>query len=166
MPCLAKLSSRFFGTGSVKVRLKAISSCQLMRTSPTTPCPCIRRAQSAASAPLTSIFLGSQPRSAQVPPNGRWSIIATERPAPRTRAAATCAAVPVPMTIAVHPLPFATLFPVQAESNQPDAEDQRRNQHISTPGKPGGQPNRADGGDQQRRGAADRCNHRNNAQLQ
>ena len=67
MPCLAKLSSRFFGAGSVKVRLKAISSFQLMRNSPTTPRRCIRRAQSAASAPLTGVFLGSQPRSAQAP---------------------------------------------------------------------------------------------------
>src|SRR4030081_1374531 len=33
----------------------------------------MRCAASMASASLMSIFLGSYPRSAQVPPNGRWS---------------------------------------------------------------------------------------------
>jgi hypothetical protein len=51
--------------------MRAISSFQLMRRSPAMPCRCIRRARSTVSAPLTNIFLGSQPRKAQVPPNGR-----------------------------------------------------------------------------------------------
>src|SRR3984893_12968479 len=32
--------------------------------------------------------------------------------------------------VAVHRLPFATLFAVQAESDQPDSQNQRRNHHI------------------------------------
>src|SRR5207245_1402664 len=53
-------------------------------------------AKSMTSAPETSIFFGSHPRSAQVPPNGRKSITATLQPAARTRIAAVIAAVPVP----------------------------------------------------------------------
>ena len=53
---------------------------------------------SIASAPATSIFLGSQPRSAQVPPNGFSSTTATFQPAFATRMAQTMAAVPVPIT--------------------------------------------------------------------
>ena len=59
----------------------------------------MRRAMSIASAPLISIFFGSQPRRAQVPPKGRWSMTATDHPAARTRELATCAAVPLPMTV-------------------------------------------------------------------
>src|SRR3546814_10979179 len=59
----------------------------------------MRAAASIASSPLTSIFLGSQPRSAQVPPNGRWSMTATDHPAARTWPIATWAAVPLQMTI-------------------------------------------------------------------
>jgi hypothetical protein len=47
---------------------------------------------------LISIFFGSQPRRAQVPPNGRLSMMATDHPAARTRRLTTCAAVPLPMT--------------------------------------------------------------------
>jgi hypothetical protein len=47
-----------------------------------------------ASAPPTSIFFGSQPRSAHVPPKGWKSITATRQPASRTRMAAVFAAVP------------------------------------------------------------------------
>src|SRR5262249_54992136 len=97
--------------------------------------------QSTASAPLTSIFFGSQPRSAQVPPNGRWSITATERPALRTRPAATCAAVPVPMTMrsnACISLPFAKPLAVDAETGQAETKDQRWDQDIIRLGQPGG----------------------------
>jgi hypothetical protein len=38
IPCSAKLDSSRFGTGSVKVRLKAINCRQSMRSSPATPC--------------------------------------------------------------------------------------------------------------------------------
>ncbi len=96
MPFAAYIRSCFAGTESVKLRLNAIKSGQSMLSSPVTPCPRIREAKSIASAPDTSIFLGSQPRSAQVPPNGRKSITATLHPAARTRMAATIAAVPVP----------------------------------------------------------------------
>src|SRR3982074_1264094 len=56
----------------------------------------MRPTLSTVSTPAISIFFGSQPRSAQVPPNGRKSITATLQPAARTRIAATIAAVPVP----------------------------------------------------------------------
>ena len=69
----------------MKVRLKAISWGQSIATAPVTPRPAMRAAASMASSPLTSIFLGSQPRSAQVPPNGRWSITTTDQPAALTR---------------------------------------------------------------------------------
>jgi hypothetical protein len=59
------------GIGSVKVRLNAIRSGQSIASVPSTPCLAMRLAASIASSPLTSILLGSQPRSAQVPPNGR-----------------------------------------------------------------------------------------------
>ena len=51
-----------------------------------------------ASAPVTSIFLGSQPRSAHVPPYGRKSTTATLQPALRTVVMALSAEVPVPTT--------------------------------------------------------------------
>jgi hypothetical protein len=57
----------------------------------------MRQAWSAASAPPTIIFFGSQPLSAQVPPKGRKSMTATDHPADRIRIATTMAAVPVPM---------------------------------------------------------------------
>src|SRR6266480_2285132 len=82
--------------GSVNVRLKAISSGQSILTSPATPRPRMRPTLSTVSALAISIFFGSQPRSAQVPPVGRKSMIATVQPAARDRIAATIAAVPVP----------------------------------------------------------------------
>src|SRR6266850_5437011 len=97
MPLPAYMSSCFFGIGSVKDRLNAISSRQSMRTSPATPFPRMRRACSSAATPPISIFFGSQPRSTHVPPKGRKSTMATVHPALRTRIAATIAAVPVPM---------------------------------------------------------------------
>src|SRR5205809_603229 len=67
MPARAKLCSRERGTGSVNIRLKAISSPQSMAGLPATPLPSMRRAWSTASAAPTSTFFGSQPRSAEVP---------------------------------------------------------------------------------------------------
>src|ERR1700716_3581947 len=55
------------------------------------------------------------------------------------------------------------LLAVKAESDQPGAEDQRRNQHITDLGKPGGQPDRAGRGDHHRRGTTYRGDHRTNA---
>ena len=40
--------------------------------------------------------------------------------------------------VAVHLLPFAPLFAAQADSNQPGAEDQSRNEYITGLGQPGG----------------------------
>jgi hypothetical protein len=69
MPALANPASLFFGTGSVNVRLKRINSGQsICSCSARIPFPFIRRAQSTASAPPTSTFLGSHPRSAHVVP--------------------------------------------------------------------------------------------------
>jgi len=59
----------------------------------------MRSTPSMTSAAAISIFFGSQPRSAQVPPNGRWSMTATDQPALRQPNAVTLAAVPVPITI-------------------------------------------------------------------
>ena len=51
------------------------------------------------SAAPTNTFFGSQPLKAQVPPNGRESIIATDHPADLHLYAAVVAATPVPITI-------------------------------------------------------------------
>src|SRR5258708_11332062 len=96
IPLSAYIRSCFPGTGSVKLRLNAIRSDKWTYSFPATPRVRIRDAKSTASAPEISIFFGSQPRSAQVPPNGRKSITATLQPAARTRIAAVIAAVPVP----------------------------------------------------------------------
>src|SRR5713226_5059910 len=100
MPALAKLRSFCSGTGSVKVRLKRMRSGQsIVSPGAGTPLLCIRRSQSTSSETPTSTFLGSQPRSWQVPPNGRESITATLWPASRTLYATDWAAEPVPITI-------------------------------------------------------------------
>jgi hypothetical protein len=52
-----------------------------------------------ASAAPTSVFFGSHPRKAQVPPNGLESTIATCHPASRQRDATAEAADPVPIAI-------------------------------------------------------------------
>src|SRR5258706_2876231 len=96
MPLSAYICSCFGGTASVKLRLNPISAGQSTCSSPATPCVRMRDAKSMTSAAETSIFFGSHPRSAQVPPNGRKSITATVQPAARTRIAAVIAAVPVP----------------------------------------------------------------------
>src|SRR5215472_5238537 len=100
MPTLANPASLFFGTGSVNVRLKRINCDQsICSCSAWIPFPFIRRAQSTTSAAPTSTFLGSQPRSAHVPPNGRESTTATCHPAARHRCATADAADPVPIAI-------------------------------------------------------------------
>src|SRR6266700_3176706 len=125
IPLSAYTRSCFPGTGSVKPRLNAINSGQSMSSFPATPRVRMRDAKSTASAPETSIFFGSQPRSAQVPPNGRKSITATLQPAARTRIAAVIAAVPVPTITRsyVFPIPYvriqmgAACFPVMSSTS-------------------------------------------------
>ena len=62
-----------------------------------TPVAARPRAECTASAALTRIFFGTQPRSAHVPPNGRESTTATVKPASRQREA-TAEVTPVPTT--------------------------------------------------------------------
>jgi hypothetical protein len=90
----------FWGTGSVKPRLCFIRSAQLI-DSPlaSMPFPRMRCALSMISAPRRRIFLGSQPRSAQVPPKGNSSTIATRHPSEAHLFAAAAPAMPAPMTI-------------------------------------------------------------------
>src|SRR5260370_2603866 len=116
MPALAKLSSRCLGTGCVKVRLKRISSRQSIEScSDRIPLPFIRRAQSITSAAPTSTFFGSQPRSAQVPPNGLESTIATCHPAARHRDATADAPAPVPIATTSNCLPMFCLLEVRSD---------------------------------------------------
>src|SRR6266581_4207313 len=125
IPLSAYIRSCFPGTGSVKPRLNAISSGQSTFSFPATPRVRMRDAKSTASAPEISIFFGSHPRSAQVPPNGRKSITATLQPAARTRIAAVIAAVPVPTITRsyVFPIPYvriqmgAACFPVMSSTS-------------------------------------------------
>jgi hypothetical protein len=92
-------TSRSAGTGSVNVRLNRMSAGQSRcMLSPAIPLPRMRRCQSTSSAIPTRTFFGSHPRSAQVPPNGRLSTMATVRPASRRLYAAAAPASPVPMT--------------------------------------------------------------------
>lgn len=67
-PAFLSAASRFGGTGSVKVRLKRMSAGQSMAAWPATPCSRIPSCQATRSAAPTSTFLGSHPRTAQVPP--------------------------------------------------------------------------------------------------
>src|SRR5712691_2030789 len=99
MPALAYPFSLFSGTGSVKVLLKRTSADQSIFASfDETPLPSIRRIQSIRSAAPTRTFLGSQPRRAHVPPNGRESMMATSQPAFRHLYAAVAPPAPVPTT--------------------------------------------------------------------
>ena len=64
--------ARFTGRETIEVDENTLQARHvLIASSPVTPRPRMRRAVSTASAPLISIFFGSQPRRAQVPPNGR-----------------------------------------------------------------------------------------------
>src|SRR5260370_18279544 len=86
----------------------------------------MRRAQSNTSAAPTSTFLGSHPRSAQVPPNGLESTIATCHPAKRHRDATADAAAPVPIatrsnffiTVFLYMKPSAALVEAHVESGR------------------------------------------------
>src|SRR5258708_7189232 len=75
-----------------------MSSGQWIWRSPDTPFPRMRRDHSMSSPAPTSIFFGSHPRRAQVPPYGSSSMTATCQPAARHLYAGTDAAEPVPMT--------------------------------------------------------------------
>ena len=68
IPALRKPASMRDGMASVKVRLNAIISGQLTEGRASRPLPAMVWAQSTPSVTAISIFLGSQPRSAQVPP--------------------------------------------------------------------------------------------------
>src|SRR5713226_6258656 len=116
MPAFASPSSWRFGTGSVKERLKCINSCQsIWSCSARIPFPFIRRAQSVTSAAPTNTFFGSQPRSAQVPPNGLESTIATCHPAARHRDATADAPAPVPIATTSNCLPMFCLLEVRSD---------------------------------------------------
>src|SRR5438876_434198 len=71
MPAFWNAARRAWGTGSVKLRLKRMSSGQSISVRPRAPRSCMRRLQSARSAAPTSPFLGSHPRRALVPPGAR-----------------------------------------------------------------------------------------------
>jgi hypothetical protein len=99
IPASAYFFSLSSGTGSVKVFLKPMSDDQsIFASDDETPLPFIRRSQSNKSAAPTRTFLGSQPRSAHVPPNGLESTMATSQPASRHLNAAVAPAAPVPIT--------------------------------------------------------------------
>ena len=98
MPIFAQVCSVSAGVGSTRERLKRISSGQSMVSDPAgTPLPAMSRAPWTASAALTRIFFGTQPRSAHVPPKGRESTTAAVHPASRHREA-TPEVTPVPTT--------------------------------------------------------------------
>src|SRR6267143_3800159 len=86
----------------------------------------MRPPQSNNCAVSTSTFLGSHPRSAQVPPNGLESTIATCHPAERHRDATADAAAPVPIAIRsnffimanLHLKPSAPLVEAPVESGR------------------------------------------------
>ncbi len=84
--------------GAISERLKRMRAGQSrVSVAAGTPCSAMSRAAFTASAAPTRIFLGTQPRSAQVPPKGRESITATVHPASRQREA-TADVTPVPTT--------------------------------------------------------------------
>src|SRR5713226_6219051 len=92
--------SCFCGAGSVKVLLKRIASAQsICAASLFKPFPFIRFTASMRAPTPTSTFFGSHPRSWQVPPNDRESLIATDQPALRHLKAAADSAAPVPITM-------------------------------------------------------------------
>jgi len=99
MPAFSIPFFRFSGTGSVKVLLKAINSCRSMPGSPEMLCSNILWFQSTSSAAPTRTFLGSQPRRAQVPLNGRESIWVPFQPDFAHFPAAAEPPDPAPMTI-------------------------------------------------------------------
>src|SRR5436309_3714833 len=99
MPAFSNDLSFSLGTGSVKDRLKRMSSGQSMVSLPLIVWFSNKRLEkSSSSAVPTRTFFGSQPRSAHVPPNGSESITATLHPAARHWDATVEPAVPLPIT--------------------------------------------------------------------
>src|SRR5262249_53826372 len=99
MPCFWNPASWLLGTSAISDRLNAIRRGHSIRVfDDSIPLSLKRRTHSTASVPPTSIFFGSHPRSAQVPPNGRESTTATVQPAARQRDATADPAVPDPIT--------------------------------------------------------------------
>ncbi len=97
-PIFAQASSVRCGVGLTRERLNRMSCVQSMASAPAgTPLSAKSRAAWTASAALTRIFFGTQPRSAHVPPNWRESTTATVQPASRHRDA-TAEVTPVPTT--------------------------------------------------------------------
>lgn len=71
-PSFGRAALRAEGTGSVKLRLNRINAGQsIAMPSARTPLSASARALPSAAGAPTRTFFGSQPRSAQVPPNGR-----------------------------------------------------------------------------------------------
>src|SRR5258708_28195186 len=77
--------------------------------------PFIRGAQSIPPAAPTNPFFGSHPLSAQVPPNGRESTIATCHPAARHRDATADAPAPVPIATTSNCLSMFSLLEVRSD---------------------------------------------------
>jgi len=84
---LRKPASRLLGTSAISERLNSTSRDRSICVfADSTPLPLNRRTHSTASAAPTRIFLGSQPRSEHVPPNGPESTTAIVQPAARASA--------------------------------------------------------------------------------
>src|SRR5215470_10448911 len=113
-PIFAQLCSVCSVVLPIIERLKRMSSGQSRTSDPAgTPLSTRSRAPWTASAALTRIFFGTQPRSAQVPPNGCRSTTATLQPASRHRVA-TAEAMPVPTTTRSYCLSMAGFPPQRA----------------------------------------------------
>src|SRR3546814_16505490 len=69
------------GIASVNMRLEATMSGQLTAVCASSPLPSRLWAHSTPSVTALSLFFGSQPRNAHVPPKGRLSKLATRQPA-------------------------------------------------------------------------------------
>src|ERR1043165_2322592 len=90
------------------------------------PLPCMRVVQSITSAEPTSTFFGSQPRRAQVPPNGSESMMATSHPASRHLWATVEPAAPVPITMRSRFLPTRTRLQEVDDETRQDREHEYR----------------------------------------
>ncbi len=99
IPAFSSPASMRGGIASVNVRLKAIMSDQLTDVPASRPLPFMFSAHSTPSVTAISIFLGSQPRRAQVPPWGSLSMLATLQPAFAAIRATPLPPVPPPITI-------------------------------------------------------------------
>src|SRR3546814_2935985 len=81
------------------MRLEATMSGQLTAVCASSPLPSRLRAHSTPSVTAISIFFGSQPRNAHVPPKGGLSKLATRQPALAVIRATPFPPVPPPITI-------------------------------------------------------------------